>query len=276
MSVYDFTEEQIERYSRQILLNEIGGEGQGKLLESGALVVGAGGLGSPALLYLAGAGVGRLGVVDSDQVDLSNLHRQVIHRTPDQGRSKTASAQEAVKELNPDCEVAAFAERLETGNIREIVRGFDIVLDGSDNFPTRFLVSDCCRFEGLPLVSAAAVQFDGQLMTILPERGQPCYRCFLAEPPPPGLTPRCQEAGVLGVVTGVMGTLQAAEAIKILLGIGAALSDRMLIYDALDASFLTVRRARAASCPLCGDDPVITDLVGYGPDDCPTGGRDEH
>jgi len=273
MSVYDFTEEQIERYSRQILLREIGGEGQAKLLESSALVVGAGGLGSPALLYLAGAGVGRLGVVDSDCVELSNLHRQIAHRHGDLGKGKAISAREAVRGLNPDCVVEAIGDRLTAANVREIVRRFDVVLDGSDNFPTRFLVSDCCKFEGVPLVSAAVVRFDGQLMTALPGEGNPCYRCFLPEPPPVGVTAGCREAGILGPVAGVMGTLQATEAIKVLLGIGAALTHRMLIYDALDGSFQTMKRTRDAACPLCGDRPTITELVDYGPTECRTESR---
>ena len=263
MSDFDFTEEQIERYSRHILLPEVGGEGQKKLLASSALVVGAGGLGSPVLLYLAAAGLGRLGVVDSDAVELSNLQRQIIHRTADLGGSKVRSAETAIREINSDCEVQAFPGRLNAGNIRETITGFDVVLDGSDNFPTRFLVADCCRFENIPLVSAAVLRFEGQLMTVLPGEGNPCYRCFIPEPPPPGLVPSCQEAGVLGAVVGVMGTLQATEAIKVLLGIGNIMSHQLLLYDALEGSFRTAKRLPDPACPLCGSNPSITELVEY-------------
>ena len=263
MSSFQFTEEQIERYSRHILLPEVGGEGQKKLINSSAFVVGAGGLGSPALLYLAAAGVGKLGIVDADTVDLSNLQRQIAHGTSDVGRSKVLSAAEAIREINPECEVQVFSERLSIENVRQMVRGYDVVLDGSDNFPTRFLVADCCRFENIPLVSAAVLRFEGQLMTVLPGKGNPCYRCLFPEPPPPGLVPSCQEAGVLGAVVGVMGTLQTVEALKILLGIGDTMSHRFLLYDALEFSFTTMKRAPDPECPLCGDNPSITGLVEY-------------
>ena len=263
MSGLGLTEEQIQRYSRHILLSEVGGEGQRELLASSALVVGAGGLGSPALLYLAAAGVGRLGVADGDIVELSNLQRQIIHGTSDVGRSKVLSAQEAIREINPDCRVQVFPERLTTKNVLQVMRGYDVVLDGSDNFPTRFLVADCCWFEKIPLVSAAVLQFEGQLMTILPGDGNPCYRCFIPEPPPPGLVPSCQEAGVLGAVVGVMGTLQAVEAIKILLGLGTIMSHRLIVYDAIGCRFTTLKRAPDPTCPLCGATRTITELVEY-------------
>jgi adenylyltransferase/sulfurtransferase len=256
-------EEQIERYSRHILLPEVGGAGQQKLLRSSALVIGAGGLGSPALLYLAAAGVGRIGVVDGDAVDLSNLQRQVIHGTPDLGRNKAVSARDTMAAINPGCRIEIRQERLNVKNAREILRGHDVVLDGSDNFPTRFLVADGCRFEGIPLVSAAVLRFEGQLMTILPGRDQPCYRCFIPEPPPPGLVPSCQEAGVLGAVVGMMGCLQTVEALKVLLGAGKPMSDRLLIYDGLGCLFRTIRRAPDPDCPVCGENPTITDLVEY-------------
>ncbi|MFQ6097335.1 MAG: ThiF family adenylyltransferase [Armatimonadota bacterium] len=259
----DFTEEQIERYSRHILLTEVGVEGQQRLLASSAFVVGAGGLGSPAIMYLAAAGVGRIGVVDSDVVELSNLQRQIVHGTSDLGRRKALAAEETIEEINPDCDVEVFDQRLKVANVRDAMRGYDVVLDGSDNFPTRFLVADLCWFESVPLVSAAVLRFEGQLMTVLPGEGNPCYRCFVAEPPPPGMVPSCQEAGVLGAVVGVMGTLQAVEAIKILLGIGADLSRDLLLYDALDGRFTRVKRARDPACPLCGEEPAITDLVEY-------------
>ncbi len=263
MSDREFTEQQIERLSRHILLHEIGGKGQKKLMDSSAFVIGAGGLGSPALLYLAAAGVGRLGIADGDSVELSNLQRQIIHGTSDIGKSKVISAEEAIREINPDCEVQIFQEHLTSGNICRVLRGYDVVLDGCDNFPTRFLVADCCRFENIPLVSAAVLQFEGQLMTILPGESNPCYRCFLPEPPPPGLVPSCQEAGVLGAVVGVMGTLQAVEAIKVLLGIGNIMSDRLLVYDALECRFTMIKRAPDPDCPLCGNRRTITELVEY-------------
>ncbi len=259
----EFTEQQIDRYSRHILLNELGGEGQKKLLGSSAFVIGAGGLGSPALLYLAAAGIGRIGIVDDDKVELSNLQRQIIHGTGDIGKLKVISAEEAIREINPDCEVQIFKERLDSANINRMIKGFDVVLDGCDNFSTRFLVSDFCWFENIPLVSAAVLQFEGQLMTVLPGKDNPCYRCFLPEPPPPGLVPSCQEAGVLGAVVGVMGTLQATEAIKVLLGIGNLLSDSLLVYDALECRFMKIKRVPDPDCPLCGDRANITELVDY-------------
>lgn len=256
-------DEQIERYSRHIILSEVGGEGQKKLLNSSALVIGAGGLGSPALLYLAAAGVGNLGVVDGDLVELSNLQRQIIHRTTDLGREKVLSAEEEIKRINPDCQVLAIPERISVVNARRIIRGYDVVLDGSDNFATRFLVADCCRFENIPLVSAATLRFEGQLMTFLPGKGNPCYRCYIPEPPPAGLVMNCQEAGILGAVVGVMGTLQAVEAIKILLGLGQIFSHKLLVYDALDGSFRTLKRLPDPACPMCRESPVIKDLVEY-------------
>ena len=259
----ELTEQQIERYSRHILLKEVGGEGQKKLLNSSAFIIGAGGLGSPALLYLAAAGVGRLGIADGDRVELSNLQRQIIHGTKDIGKPKVLSAEESIREINPDCEVQIFREHLTADNVRQVLKGYDVVLDGCDNFPTRFLVSDTCRFENIPLVSAAVLQFEGQLMTILPGDGNPCYRCFLPEPPPPGLVPSCQEAGVLGAVVGVMGTLQAAEAIKILLGIESNMSKSLLLYDSLECRFLMTKRVPDPDCPLCGTHRTITELVEY-------------
>lgn len=263
MSGPDFTEEQIERYSRHILLPEMGGEGQKKLLGARVMVVGAGGLGSPALLYLAAAGVGRLGVADGDVVDLSNLQRQVLHGAADVGRPKVVSAEETLRAINPDCDVHTVPERLTIDNVRDVIRGYDVVLDGCDNFATRFLISDCCRFEGIPLVSGAALRFEGQLMTILPGPGAPCYRCFVPEPPPPGPALSCREAGVLGGVVGVIGTLQAIEAIKVLLGIGEPLSHHVLVYDALTCRFTKVQRGPDPDCPLCGANPTVTELVEY-------------
>ncbi len=263
MADLGFTDEEIERYSRHILLPEVGGAGQRRLLNSSAFVVGAGGLGSPALLYLAAAGVGRIGLADGDVVEVSNLQRQIIHQTADVGRPKVLSAERALSALNPGCKVEAFGERLTAGNIREVLRGYDVVLDGSDNFPTRFLVSDCCWLEHIPLVSAAVLRFEGQLLTVLPGEENPCYRCLIPEPPPPDSITSCQEAGVLGSIVGVMGTLQATEAIKLLLGIGEPVARRLLVYDALDCAFRSFARAKDPGCPLCGGRPSITDLVEY-------------
>lgn len=260
---FDLTPDQIERYARHILLKEVGGEGQRKLLGSRAFVVGAGGLGAPALLYLAAAGVGELGVVDADQVELSNLHRQVIHGTGDLGRDKTASARATIADLNPDCEVRASQTRLRADNVADIVAGYDVVLDGSDNFPTRFLVADFCWMEGIPLVSAAILRFEGHLMTVLPGPGNPCYRCQFPEPPPPGMVPSCQEAGVLGAVAGVMGCLQAGEALKLLLGVGDPLTHTLLVYDALATEFRQLRRRPDPECALCGPQPTITAVTDY-------------
>ena len=258
-----FTEDQIERYSRHILLKEVGVEGQRRLLGASALVVGAGGLGSPIIQYLAAAGVGRIGIADGDVVELSNLQRQIVHGTADVGRPKAVSAAEFVQGLNSDCRVEAIAERLTGANTRDVVADYDVVLDGSDNFPTRFLVADACWLEGVPLVSGAVLRFEGQLLTVLPGGASPCYRCYVPEPPPRGLIPSCREAGILGAVVGVIGTLQAVEALNLLLGFDVSLADRLLIYEALDCSFTTTKRSRDPECALCGPSPTITDLVAY-------------
>ncbi len=261
MMAPELTEDQLLRYSRNILLPQVDVKGQRKLLHSSVFVVGAGGLGSPALLYLAAAGVGNLGVADGDAVEPSNLQRQIIHDTGDVGRSKAVSAREALRRLNSDCIVEAVTERLGRESIRDALRGYDVVIDGSDNFPTRFLVADCCRFEGIPLVSGAVLGFEGQLMTVLPGKGNACYRCFLPEPPAPGSVPTCREDGILGAVAGVIGGLQAVEAIKILLGLDGVLSDRILVYDALGDGFRTAERLPDPACPLCGTSPTITELT---------------
>jgi adenylyltransferase/sulfurtransferase len=263
MADLGFTSEEIDRYSRHILLPEVGGKGQRKLLESSAFVVGAGGLGSPALLYLAAAGVGRIGVADDDVVDISNLQRQIVHETADVGKPKVISAERAIKAINPDCKVEVLHGRLNKENICDTLRGYDVVLDGSDNFPTRFLIADCCWFAKTPLVSAAVLRFEGQLLTVQYGEGDPCYRCLVPEPPPPGMVPSCREAGVLGAVVGVMGTLQATEAIKLILGIGEPMTKRLLLYDALDCAFKSFARGKDPSCPLCGETPTIKDLVEY-------------
>jgi len=260
--VPSLTDEQVKRYSRHILLPEVGGKGQRKILEAKVLLVGAGGLGSPCGLYLAAAGVGTIGIVDSDLVDLSNLQRQVLHSTADLDRPKVLSARETMEAINPDVKVICCQERLTSANILEIIRDYDIVADGADNFPTRYLVNDACVMAGKPLSHAGIFRFDGQAVTILPGKG-PCYRCLYPEPPPPGLVPSCQEAGVLGVVAGVMGLIQATEVLKFILGRGELLSGRLLTYNALDMEFKTMPVKRSRKCPVCGDNPTITELIDY-------------
>lgn len=258
----DFTEDQIRRYARHIILPEVGGVGQAKLLDSRVLVVGAGGLGSPVILYLAAAGVGTIAVVDDDAVELSNLQRQVIHATGRIGLAKVDSAARAVAEINPDIRLVPIRARLDRDNIADILADYPVVADGSDNFATRFLVNDACRLAGKTLVSAAILRFDGQLATFRP--GGPCYRCIYREAPPEGQIPSCSQAGILGAVAGTMGSLQATEVLKELLGIGESLAGRLLIYDALSVTFRTVRVPRDPGCPVCGDHPSITDLTSHG------------
>ncbi len=258
----DFTEDQIRRYARHIILPEMGGTGQARLLASKVLVVGAGGLGSPLVLYLAAAGVGTIGVVDDDLVDLSNLQRQIMHTTQSIGLPKVDSAARAVAAINPDVRVVPIQARLDRDNILGLVGQYDVIADGSDNFPTRFLVNDACRLAGKPLVSAAILRFDGQLSTYRP--GGPCYRCIYREEPPEGSVPTCSSAGVLGAMAGTMGALQATEVVKEVLGIGETMAGRLLIYDALSVTFRTVRVPRDPGCPLCGDHPTITDLSAHG------------
>jgi len=259
----DFTEEQIERYSRHIILPEVGGRGQAKLLESRVFVLGAGGLGSPSLLYLAAAGVGTIGVADGDVVEVSNLQRQIIHTNAGVGEPKVESARRAIEALNPDVTVNTIHGRLGVDNIREAIRDYDVVLDGSDNFPTRFLMNDAAFFEGKPLVSGSMFRFDGQVSVFDPKRGAPCYRCLYPEPPPKGLVPSCGEAGVLGALAGVIGVLQAVEALKVLLGIGETLAGRLLIFDALGMEFRKVKVGKDPGCALCGENATITELVEY-------------
>jgi len=261
MDLPELTERQKERYARHLPLPEIGAEGQQRLLSARVLVIGAGGLGSSAILYASVAGIGTLGIVDSDVVELSNLQRQIIHTLRDIGTKKVVSAGLAVTAINPDCKVSAVAERLTVENARELVAGFDVVMDCSDNFPTRFLVADCCWLERIPLVSAAVYRFEGQLTTVVPGSGNPCYRCLYPEPPPPSLTPAPRESGPVGALVGVMGSLQVLETLKLLLGTGSVLSHEILLYDALDIDFRKMARARSSTCPLCGANPTITDLV---------------
>lgn len=259
----DFTEEQIERYSRHIILPEVGGRGQAKLLKSKVFVLGAGGLGSPSLLYLAAAGVGTIGIADGDCVDMSNLQRQVIHNTDTVGKPKVHSAAATINKLNPDVNVVPFHGRLTVDNIREIIRDYDVVLDGSDNFPTRFLMNDAAFFENKPLVSGSMFRFDGQVSIFHPAKGYPCYRCLYPEPPPKGLVPSCQEAGVLGALAGVIGVLQAVETVKQVLGIGETLAGHLMIFDALKMTFRKVKVRKDPECALCGENPTITELKQY-------------
>ena len=258
----DFSEDQIRRYARHIILPEVGGVGQARLLGARVLVVGAGGLGSPVILYLAAAGIGTIGVIDDDAVELSNLQRQVLHTTGRVGQAKVDSAAAAVAAINPDVRLIPIRARLDRDNARAIIADYQVVADGSDNFATRFLVNDACRLEGRPLVSAAILRFDGQLSTFRP--GGPCYRCIYREPPPDGQIPTCSQAGVLGAIAGTMGSLQATEVLKEVLGIGESMAGRLLIYDGLSVAFRTVRVPRDPGCPLCGDHPTITDLSGHG------------
>lgn len=258
----DFTEAQLHRYARHIILPEVGGVGQAKLLGARVLVIGAGGLGSPLILYLAAAGVGTIGVVDNDAVDLSNLQRQVLHSTSRIGMAKVTSAATAVAELNPDVRLEPHNVRLSAANAMDLISGYDIVADGSDNFATRFLVNDTCFLAGKPLVSAAILRFDGQLATFKAHQGGPCYRCIYREPPPAGQIPSCAEAGVLGAVAGTLGTLQATEVVKEILGIGQSLSGSLVIYDALAVAFRRIRVRPDPGCPLCGTQRTITNLSG--------------
>ncbi len=256
----EFTESELERYSRQIILKEVGGRGQYALKRARALVVGAGGLGSPIAMYLGAAGVGTIGLIDGDAVDLSNLQRQVLHTTPHVGMPKVESGRQLLEALNPDVRVTTYQEPLDAGNIMTLLPDYDLVLDGSDNFGTRFLVNDACFFARKTLISGSIFRFEGQLATIKPHEGHPCYRCLYPEPPPAGLVPNCQEAGVLGVLAGTIGVLQANEAIKEILKTGETLANHLLIYDALDMTFRKVRRPKDPRCPLCGTAPTITAL----------------
>jgi molybdopterin/thiamine biosynthesis adenylyltransferase len=255
----NLTEDQIERYSRHIILPEVGGKGQEKLLAGKVLLVGAGGLGSPAGLYLAAAGVGTIGVIDADEVDLTNLQRQVIHFTADLGKPKVESAAAKMRAINPDVLVKTYRERLTAANAPDILGDYDFIIDGTDNFPAKFLVADACHFAAKPYSHAGILRFDGQVMTVKPGKTT-CYRCVFNDPPPAGAVPSCSQAGVLGVLAGVIGTLQATEAVKFLLGQGELLTDGLLVYNALNMTFRKVALKRNPSCPLCGKDPSITEL----------------
>jgi molybdopterin-synthase adenylyltransferase len=257
------SEEQIHRYSRQIILSGVGGKGQKRLAEAKVFIMGAGGLGSPAALYLAAAGVGTIGLADSDRVEFSNLQRQILHRTCDVGLFKVESGKKTLNALNPEVKVNIYPDRVTSANAQEMIGDYDLVLDGSDNFPTRFLINDACYFEKKTLISGAILRFEGQLSTFKPHANGPCYRCLLAEPPPPGYVPSCQEAGVLGAVAGIIGLFQANEALKELLEIGQSMAGRFLLFDALSLSFREMKIGKNPECPLCGENPTVTELIQY-------------
>jgi sulfur-carrier protein adenylyltransferase/sulfurtransferase len=257
------TEAQRDRYSRHLLLPEVGEVGQVKLLGSKVLLLGAGGLGSPAALYLAAAGVGTMGLVDADVVDASNLQRQILHATSRVGEFKVDSAEKAIRDLNPDVKVVKFQERLMSDNVDRIFKDFDVVIDGCDNFPTRYLVNDASIFLKKPVVHGSIFRFEGQVTTFVPGSGGPCYRCLYPEPPPPHLAPSCQEAGVLGILPGLIGVIQATEAVKLLLGKGTTLNGRLLTYDSLRMKFGELKLRRDKTCPVCGDAPTIKEYIDY-------------
>lgn len=253
--------EQVQRYSRHIIMPQIGSQGQRKLLNSKVLVIGAGGLGSPVAVYLALAGVGTLGIVDFDVVDLSNLQRQILHHAADVGRPKVLSAAETIRAYNSDTRVVLHETRLTSENALEMLGQYDVVVNGADNFPSRYLVNDASYFLRKPLVDGSILQFDGQATVFVP--GQGCYRCLFPTPPPPGAVPNCAEAGVLGALTGVVGSIQAIETVKLLLNVGQSLASRLLLIDALTMEVRTVRLRRDPRCPLCGDHPTVTELIDY-------------
>jgi molybdopterin/thiamine biosynthesis adenylyltransferase len=256
----DFTENQLERYSRHILLDDVGVEGQEKLLAAKVLIIGAGGLGCPAALYLAAAGVGTIGIVDNDIVEVSNLQRQIAHFTKDINVPKVESAAEKMLAINPDITVKTYKDFLFADNISSIIEGYDFVIDGTDNFPTKFLVNDACVFMGIPFSHGGILRFNGQTMTVVPGESA-CYRCSFREPPPPDAVPSCAQAGVLGAIAGMLGTIQAAEALKYITGVGDLLANGLLTFDARTMTFRKIKLERQKNCPLCGDKPSITQLV---------------
>lgn len=257
------SDEQLERYSRHIILKEIGAKGQKKLLNAKVLIIGAGGLGAPAALYLAAAGVGTIGIVDADEVDLSNLQRQVIHATADIGKAKVKSAQESMEAINPDVKVNTYRMFVDSSNIRELVREYDFVLDGTDNFPAKFLINDACVLEKKAFCHAGIIRFQGQLMTYVPGEG-PCYRCVFKNPPPKDAVPTCKQAGVIGAMAGIIGCLQAMEAVKFITGAGELLTGYLLTYDALSNNFRKVKLpSDTHNCAVCGDHPTITEPIDY-------------
>lgn len=257
------TDEQLERYSRHIILKEVGAKGQKKLLQAKVLIIGAGGLGAPAAMYLAAAGVGTIGIADADEVDLSNLQRQIIHGTADIGKAKVKSAAETIAQMNSDVKVNTYRTFVSSENIRELVREYDFILDGTDNFPAKFLINDACVMEKKPFSHAGIIRFKGQLMTYVPGQG-PCYRCVFKNPPPKDAVPTCKQAGVIGAMGGVIGSLQAMEAVKYIIGKGELLTGFLLTYDALTMEFHKIKLPKDThNCAVCGDHPTITELVDY-------------
>jgi molybdopterin/thiamine biosynthesis adenylyltransferase len=258
-----FTEQQVLRYSRHIILPGIGAAGQRKLMDAKVVCIGAGGLGSPAAMYLAAAGVGTLGIVDFDRVDVTNLQRQLLHDTDDVGRPKVDSAADRINGINPEVKVAKHNVVLSSDNALDILGRYDVVVDGSDNFPVRYLVNDATQMLGKPLVYGSIFQFDGQASAFLPGQGTPCYRCLFPEPPPPGTVPSCAEGGVFGVLPGIVGSIQAVEAIKLIAGVGEPLVGKLLLFNALDMEFTTVKLRWDPGCPVCGEHPTVTELIDY-------------
>ncbi len=258
----ELTREEFLRYGRHLIMPEVGLEGQKKLKSASVLIIGAGGLGSPLAFYLTAAGVGRIGIVDFDVVDFSNLQRQIIHTTNDVGRSKLESAREKLYALNPNVEIETYETRLTSENALEIIKDYDIIIDGTDNFPTRYLVNDACVLLGKPNVYGSIFRFEGQASVFYAKVG-PCYRCLYQEPPPPGLVPSCAEGGVLGVLPGIIGTIQALEAIKLILGVGEPLIGRLLLFDALKMKFRELKLRKNPGCPICGENPTIEELIDY-------------
>ena len=263
MASTGFTPEQVQRYARHLILPEVGGAGQRKLLDTSVLLMGAGGLGSPAALYLAAAGVGRIGIVDFDDVDASNLQRQILHGVGDLGRPKVDSAADKLQAMNPDVKVEKHRLHLNSENVLDVFRDYDVILDGTDNFPTRYLANDAAHLLGKPLVHGSIYRFEGQVTMFNSQQGTGCYRCLFPTPPPPGAVPSCAEAGVFGVLPGIVGSMMAFETIKYVLGIGDSLIGRLLVFEGMDMSFRTLKLRRNPECPLCGDDPTVTELIDY-------------
>jgi molybdopterin/thiamine biosynthesis adenylyltransferase len=262
-----FSNEQLERYSRHIILNEVGVKGQKKLLNSKVLIIGTGGLGAPAAMFLAAAGIGTIGLVDYDSVELSNLQRQIIHLTKDVGKAKVTSGKETINEMNPDVNVVIYKEWISSSNISRIIEGYDFIIDGTDNFPAKFLINDACVLNEKPFSHAGIIRFQGQTLTYVPGKG-PCYRCLFHNPPPPDAVPTCKQAGVLGVMGGIIGTIQATEAIKYVLGIGDLLNGYLLIYDSLKMEFRKVKTSINKKCKVCGENATIKELIDYDQAEC--------
>ena len=255
------TPSEVQRYSRHIIMPQVGSVGQRKLIDASVLLVGAGGLGSPLAMYLAAAGVGKIGIVDFDSVDITNLHRQILHGNEDVGRAKVESAEDRLLSINPDVKVEKLPVHMNSENAMEIAKDFDILVDGTDNFPTRYLINDVGVLSNKPIVHGSIFLFEGQITTFLP--GQGCYRCLYPAPPPPGMVPSCSEAGVLGVLPGIVGSIMAAEAIKVILGLGNTLVNRLLMFDAVEMDFRKVKLRKDQECPVCGDNPTIDELIDY-------------